>query len=153
LNNSIINENKIRKNKSTPLIILTTFFDQHQFIVTQINLNHSNISDEDSVKIIELSIESSNKYHEWYLDSYASAYFINNKRYFKNYRQINNQTVSTVTNDPFSIKRIGIIQLKIFILKEMKIRFQINDIYYSLKIRINLLSPTKLFRQSEIIDI
>jgi hypothetical protein len=39
------------------------------------------------------------------------------------------------------------------ILKEMKVRFQINDIYYSLKIRINLLSPIKLFRQSEIIDI
>jgi hypothetical protein len=35
----------------------------------------------------------------------------------------------------------------------MKIRFQINDIYYSLKIRINLLSLTKLFRQSEITDI
>jgi hypothetical protein len=34
----------------------------------------------------------------------------------------------------------------------MKIRFQINDIYYSSKIRINLLSSIKLFRQSEIID-
>jgi hypothetical protein len=39
------------------------------------------------------------------------------------------------------------------ILKKMKIRFQINDIYYSLKIRINLLSLIKLFRQLEIIDI
>ena len=37
--------------------------------------------------------------------------------------------------------------------KKMKIRFQMNDIYYSLKIRINLLSFIKLFRQSEIIDI
>jgi hypothetical protein len=105
------------------------------------------------VKVIELSIEFSDKYHEWYLDSYVSAHFINNKRYFKNYRQINNQTASTVTSDPFSIERIGIIQLKILISKEMKIRFQMNDIYYSPKIRINLLSPTKLFRQSEIIDI
>jgi hypothetical protein len=35
----------------------------------------------------------------------------------------------------------------------MKIRFQINDIYYSLKIRINLLSFIKLFRQSGITDI
>jgi hypothetical protein len=35
----------------------------------------------------------------------------------------------------------------------MKIRFQINDIYYSPKIRINLLSFTKLFRQSEITNI
>jgi hypothetical protein len=43
--------------------------------------------------------------------------------------------------------------LEIFILKEMKVRFQINDIYYSPKIRMNLLSPIKLFRQSEIIDI
>jgi hypothetical protein len=40
-----------------------------------------------------------------------------------------------------------------FILKEMKIRFQINDIYYSSKIRINLLLSIKLFRQSEITDI
>jgi hypothetical protein len=37
--------------------------------------------------------------------------------------------------------------------KRMKVRFQINDIYYSLKIWINLLLPTKLFRQSEIINI
>jgi hypothetical protein len=38
-------------------------------------------------------------------------------------------------------------------LKEMKIRFQINDIYYSPKIRINQLLSIKLFRQSKIIDI
>jgi hypothetical protein len=40
-----------------------------------------------------------------------------------------------------------------FILKGMKIRFQMNDVYYSLKIRINLLSLIKLFRQLEIINI
>jgi hypothetical protein len=39
------------------------------------------------------------------------------------------------------------------ILKEMKIRFQINDVYYSLKIRINLISSIKLFRQLGIIGI
>jgi hypothetical protein len=105
------------------------------------------------MKIIELLIEFSDECHEWYLDLCVSAHFINNKRYFKNYRQINNQTASTVTNDPFSIEGIGIIQLEVFILKGMKVRFQMNDIYYSLKIRMNLLSLTKLFRQSEIIDI
>jgi hypothetical protein len=90
LNNSKTNENKIRKNKSTPLIILATFFDQYQFTAAQINLDHSNISDEDSMKTIELPIEFFNECHEWYLDSCASAHFTNNKRYFKNYRQINN---------------------------------------------------------------
>jgi hypothetical protein len=35
----------------------------------------------------------------------------------------------------------------------MKVRFQINDIYYSPKIRINLLLSIKLFRQSEITGI
>jgi hypothetical protein len=105
------------------------------------------------VKIIELLIEFSDKCHEWYLDSYVSTHFTNNKRYFKNYRQINNQTISTVTNDSFSIEKIEIIQLKILIPKKMKIRFQMNDMYYSPKIRINLLSPTKLFRQLEIINI
>jgi hypothetical protein len=35
----------------------------------------------------------------------------------------------------------------------MKVRFQMNDIYYSPKIRMNLLLFIKLFRQSEIIDI
>jgi hypothetical protein len=39
------------------------------------------------------------------------------------------------------------------ILKGMKVRFQINDVYYSLKIRINLLLFIKLFHHSEIIDI
>jgi hypothetical protein len=95
-------------------------------------LNHSNISDENSVKVTELPIEFSNKYHKWYLDSYASAYFINNKRYFKSYRQINNYTVLTITSDSFSIEGIEIIQLEVLISKEIKIRFQINDIYYSL---------------------
>jgi hypothetical protein len=41
----------------------------------------------------------------------------------------------------------------VLIPKEMKIRFQINDIYYSSQIRMNLLLFTKLFRQSEITDI
>jgi hypothetical protein len=35
----------------------------------------------------------------------------------------------------------------------MKVRFQMNDMYYSLKIRMNLLLLIKLFRQSGIIDI
>jgi hypothetical protein len=90
LNNSTTNENKIKKNKSTPLIISATFFDQYQSIAIQIDLDHSDTSDENLVKVIELPIESSNKCHEWYLDLYVSTYFINNKRYFKNYRQINN---------------------------------------------------------------
>jgi hypothetical protein len=153
LDNSTTNKNKIRKNKSTPLVVLATFFDQHQSTATQINLNHSDTSDEDSIKTIELPIESSDECHEWYLDSCALTHFTNNKRYFKNYRQINNQTASTVTNDPFSIKRIKTIQLEILTPKEIKIRFQINNIYYSPKIRMNLLSSTKLFRQSEITDI
>jgi hypothetical protein len=109
-------------------------------------LDYSNISDEDLVKIMELLIEFSDECHEWYLDLFVLVYFINNTRYFKNYRQINNQPTSTVINDPFSINRIKIIQLEILTLKKMKIRFQMNDIYYSSKIRINLLSPTKLFR-------
>jgi hypothetical protein len=109
-------------------------------------LNYSDISDEDSMKVIELLIKSSNECHEWYLDLYVLAYFTNNKRYFKNYRQINNQITSIITSDPFLIEGIGIIQLKILILKEIKIRFQINNIYYSLKIRMNLLSSIKLFR-------
>jgi hypothetical protein len=153
LNNPTINENKIKKNKSTSLIISAIFFNQHQPTVIQIDLNHSNTLNENSVKIIELPIESSNKCHEWYLNSYALAHFTNNKRYFKNYRQINNQTASTVTNNSFLIKGIGIIQLEILISKEMKVRFQMNNMYYSPKIRINLLSFTKLFRQSEITDI
>jgi hypothetical protein len=83
---------------------------------------------------MELSIKSSDKYHEWYLDLYVLIYFTNNKRYFKNYRQINNQTVSIIINNPFLIEGIGTIQLEVLILKRMKVRFQINDIYYSLKI-------------------
>jgi hypothetical protein len=43
--------------------------------------------------------------------------------------------------------------LEILILKEMKVRFQMNNIYYSLKIRMSLLLPIKLFRQLEIIGI
>jgi hypothetical protein len=86
LDNSIINENKSRKDKSTSLIISVIFFNQHQSIATQIDLDYSDISDENSVKVIKLSIKFSDECHEWYLDLYASAYFINNKRYFKNYR-------------------------------------------------------------------
>jgi hypothetical protein len=86
LDNSTINKNKIKKNKSTLLVISAIFFNQHQPTVIQINLNHSDTSNENSVKAIELPIKSSDKYHEWYLDSYASAHFTNNKRYFKNYR-------------------------------------------------------------------
>jgi hypothetical protein len=86
LNNSIINENKVRKNKSILLIISAIFFDQYQSTAIQIDLDYSDISDEDLMKTIELPIKFSNKCHEWYLNSYASTYFINNKRYFKNYR-------------------------------------------------------------------
>jgi hypothetical protein len=96
-----------------------------------VNLDHSDISDENLVKVIKLSIESSDECHEWYLNSYVLAYFTNNKRYFKSYRQINNYTASTVINNFFSIKGIRIIQLEILISKKMKIRFQINNIYYS----------------------
>jgi hypothetical protein len=64
LDNSTINENKIRKNKSTPLIISTTFFDQHQPTAIQIDLDYSDTSDENSIKAMELPIEFSNKYHE-----------------------------------------------------------------------------------------
>jgi hypothetical protein len=127
-----INESKSRKNKSTSLIISAIFFDQHQSIVIQMNLNHSDTLDENLMKVIELWIKFSNECHEWYLNLYISAYFINNKRYFKNYRPINNYTVSTVINNLFLIEGIGIIQIEIFISEEMKIRFQINDIYYSL---------------------
>jgi hypothetical protein len=86
LDNSTINENKFRKNKSTPLIILATFFDQYQSTVIQVNLDHSDILDENPVKAIKLLIKFSDKYYEWYLNSYASIHFINNKRYFKSYR-------------------------------------------------------------------
>jgi hypothetical protein len=86
LDNSTINENKIKKNKSTPLIISATFFNQYQFTATQIDLDYSDISDEDSVKVIELPIEFSDECHEWYLDLCVLTYFTNNKRYFKNYR-------------------------------------------------------------------
>jgi hypothetical protein len=44
-------------------------------------------------------------------------------------------------------------ELEVFILKEIKVRFQMNDIYYSPKIRMNLLLFIKLFRQSGIIGI
>jgi hypothetical protein len=87
------------------------------------NLNHTDILDKDSVKIIKLPIKFSDEYHEWYLNLYASTYFTNNKRYFKNYRPINNYTVSTVTNNLFSIEETGIIQIKILIPKRRKVRF------------------------------
>jgi hypothetical protein len=84
------NESKTRKNKSTLLIISAIFFNQYQPTAAQMDLNYTNISNENSVKIIKLSIKSSDECHEWYLNSYVSAHFINNKRYFKNYRSINN---------------------------------------------------------------
>jgi hypothetical protein len=83
------------------------------------NLNYSDISDENSVKIIELPIEFSDKYHEWYVNSYVLAHFTNNKRYFKSYRLINNYIISTVISDLFSIEGIGIIQIEVLISKEM----------------------------------
>jgi hypothetical protein len=86
LDNPTTNKNKTRKDKSTPLIISATFFNQYQSTVIQIDLDHSDISDENSVKAIELPIKFSNKCHEWYLDLYVLTYFTNNKRYFKNYR-------------------------------------------------------------------
>jgi hypothetical protein len=64
LDNSITNKNKSRKNKSISLIISTTFFDQYQFIVIQINLDYSDILNENLIKVIELLIEFSNEYHE-----------------------------------------------------------------------------------------
>jgi hypothetical protein len=106
---STTNRNKFKKNKSTLLIISATFFNQYQFIATQIDLDHSNTSDENSIKIIKLLIESSDKYHKWYLNLYALTHFTNNKRYFKSYRQINNYIISTITNDLFLIKEIEII--------------------------------------------
>jgi hypothetical protein len=96
------------------------------------DLDYTNISDENLIEVIKLSIEFSDECHEWYLDLCVSVYFTNNKRYFKNYRSINNYIISPVTSDLFSIEGIGIIQIKILISEEMKIRFQINDIYYSL---------------------
>jgi hypothetical protein len=85
------------------------------------------------------------------MNSCVLAHFTNNKRYFKSYRPINNYTVSIVTSDIFSIKGIEIIQMEVFILPEkIKIRFQINNIYYSSQIRMSLLSPIKLFRQLEV---
>jgi hypothetical protein len=61
---SIINENKLRKDKSILLIISAIFFNQYQSTAAQIDLNHSDISDENSVKIIKLPIEFSNECHE-----------------------------------------------------------------------------------------
>jgi hypothetical protein len=73
------------------------------------DLDYTNISDKDLMKVIELSIKFSDKRHEWYLDSYASIYFTNNQRYFKNYRLINNYIISIVISDLFLIKGIRII--------------------------------------------
>jgi hypothetical protein len=64
LNNSTTNKNKIRKNKSTLLVISAIFFNQHQPTAIQIDLDHSDTSNENSVKVIELSIESSDECHE-----------------------------------------------------------------------------------------
>jgi hypothetical protein len=64
LNNPTTNENKSRKDKSTPLIILTTFFNQNQPTAAQIDLDHSDTSNENSIKIIKLPIKSSDKCHE-----------------------------------------------------------------------------------------
>jgi hypothetical protein len=58
------NESKSRKDKSTPLVISATFFNQHQPTATQVNLNHTDISGEDSIKTIELPIEFSDECHE-----------------------------------------------------------------------------------------
>jgi hypothetical protein len=77
LDNPIINKNKFRKDKSTSLIISAIFFNQYQFTAAQIDLNYSDISDENLVKVIELSIEFSDECHEWYLNLCASAHFIN----------------------------------------------------------------------------
>jgi hypothetical protein len=76
----------LEKNKSIPLIISAIFSNQHQYIVIQVDLDHSEISDEDSVKITKLLIEFSDKCHKWYLDLYVLTHFTNNKRYFKHYR-------------------------------------------------------------------
>jgi hypothetical protein len=64
LDNFTTNENKIRKDKSTPLVISVIFFDQHQSTATQVDLDYSNILDEDSIKTMKLSIEFSDKCHE-----------------------------------------------------------------------------------------
>jgi hypothetical protein len=61
---SITNKNKSRKDKLTLLVVSATFFDQYQFTVAQVDLNHSDILDENSVKAIKLSIEFSNECHE-----------------------------------------------------------------------------------------
>jgi hypothetical protein len=60
----ITNENKFRKDKSISLIVSAIFFNQYQPTAIQINLNYSNTLNENSVEIIKLSIEFSNKYHE-----------------------------------------------------------------------------------------
>jgi hypothetical protein len=87
------------------------------------NLDHSNISDEDLVEVIKLSIEFSDEYHEWYLDLYVSIYFTNNKRYFKNYRQINNYIASTIISDLFLIKKNWNNPIRNVYSRKMKIRF------------------------------
>jgi hypothetical protein len=74
-----------------------------------VDLDYTDISDEDSVKVIELFIEFFDECHEWYLNLYVSAYFINHKQYFKSYRSSDNYVISTVISDLFSIEKIGII--------------------------------------------
>jgi hypothetical protein len=95
------NESKFKKDKLILLVVSATFFDQHQFTVIQVDLDHTDISDENLVKVIELSIKSSDECHEWYLNLYVLTHFINNKLYFKSYRLINNFTASIVTSDLF----------------------------------------------------
>jgi hypothetical protein len=70
-----------------------------------VDLDYLDTLDENSIEVIELLIEFSDKCHEWYLDSYVLAYFINNKRCFKNYRLINNYIILTVISYLLSIKK------------------------------------------------
>jgi hypothetical protein len=64
LDNSITNKNKSKKDKSILLIILATFFNQYQSTVIQVDLDYSDILDEDLMEITELLIEFSDKYYE-----------------------------------------------------------------------------------------
>jgi hypothetical protein len=144
-------ESKSKKDKVTPLVLSAVFFIQQQPIAAKMDLDQTDIQDdEDSVEAIEPPIESSDECHEWYLDSCASAHFTNNKRYFKTFRPINHHTASTVTSDLFSIEGIGTIQLEVLTQEGTKVLFQVNDVYCLPRIRMSLLSPTELFRQSGI---
>jgi hypothetical protein len=50
--------------KSIPLIISAIFFNQYQLTAVQMDLDYTDISNEDSVKAIELSIEFSDECYE-----------------------------------------------------------------------------------------